>query len=258
MKQAFLFLSCQLSKAAAKTFDEISTATIFEGNITRLLYHKKDANHQDIVDDENVFYFSDEILVDLKYRPLGEKLIPGNNHFPLLKFFKENPDYDYYWCIEDDVRYTGDWSHLFSHFENSDKSFISSYIHRYSDDPKWPWWLTLKYSDKWIKPEYLIRSFNPIYRISRDALAFIDQELLDGWEGHHEVLFATLLHAEGFGLMDFGGVGEFVSQGSENKFYLGNFMQNNGIGGMGSTFRWRPVHEKIGAMPNKLYHPVKG
>ncbi|MBA0883536.1 DUF3405 domain-containing protein [Flavobacterium sp. BBQ-18] len=139
MKQAFLFLSCRLSNAVIDTFNEIATATNSEKNITRLLYHLKEANYQKEISDKDVFYFSDEILIGLEYKPLGEKLIPGNNHFPLLKFYKEHPHYDYYWCIEDDVRYTGNWDHFFNHFENSDKSFISSHIQRYADDPQWPY-----------------------------------------------------------------------------------------------------------------------
>lgn len=257
MKQAFLFLSCQLSNAVINTFNNIVTATNSEKNITRLLYHQKDLNQQKEIDNKDVFYFSDSILTDLKYKALGEKLIPGNNHFPLLKFYKEHPHYDYYWCIEDDVRYTGNWAHFFNHFENSDISFISSHIQRYADDPQWPWWQTLAYNDQTLKSKYLVRSFNPIYRISKEALNFIDQELLDGWQGHHEVLFPSLLSAAGFDLMDFGGKGEFVSTGDENKFYLGNYAQNSYLEDEEPTFRWRPIHEKIGEISNKLYHPVK-
>lgn len=257
MKQAFLFLSCQLSNAVINTFNNIVTATNSEKNITRLLYHQKDLNQQKEIDNKDIFYFSDSILTDLKYKPLGEKLIPGNNHFPLLKFYKEHPHYDYYWCIEDDVRFTGNWAHFFKYFENSDIPFISSHIQRFTDDPQWPWWNTLVYNGKTLETEYLIRSFNPIYRISKEALHFIDQKLLEGWQGHHEVLFPTLLNAAGFDLMDFGGKGEFVSTGDENKFYLGNYAQNSYLEDEEPTFRWRPIHQKIGEIPNKLYHPVK-
>lgn len=257
MKQAFLFLSCKLSNAVIGTFNEIKAATNSGKNTTVLLYHQKESNHQKEISDRDVFYFSDEILIELGYKPLGEKLIPGNNHFPLLKFYKENPYYDYYWCIEDDVRYTGNWAHFFSHFENSDKSFVSSHIQRYVDDPQWPWWRTLMYNDKTPKSEYKLSSFNPIYRISKEALSFVDQKLLEGWQGHHEVLFPTLLSAAGFDIMDFGGKGEFVSEGNENKFYFGNYTQNSNMENIASTFRWRPIHENIGEIPNKLYHPVK-
>lgn len=257
MRQAFLFLSCNLSNAAMNTFNEIYSATNSKKNTTDILYHQKDSDPKKKIENKDAFYFTDNILTDLNYKPLGEKLIPGNNHFPLLKFYKENPHYDYYWFIEDDVRYTGNWARFFEYFENFDKSFISSHIRRFTDDPDWPWWNTLVYNDKTLETEYLIRSFNPIYRISKEALSFIDQELLDGWQGHHEVLFPSLLSAAGFDLMDFGGRGEFVSQGNENKFYFGNYTQNSEIENIESTFRWRPIHEKIGQIPNKLYHPVK-
>ncbi|WP_035141091.1 DUF3405 domain-containing protein, partial [Flavobacterium daejeonense] len=257
MKQVFLFLSCQLSKTAIDTFTKIYKTTKSKKHTTYLLYHLKGNNQQKEIDDEDVFYFTDNILTDFNYKSLGEKLIPGNNHFPLLKFYKENPDYDYYWCIEDDVRYTGNWAHFFEYFENFDKSFISSHIQRFVDDPYWPWWGTLAYNGMTLKKKYFIRSFNPIYRISKEALSFIDQELLNGWQGHHEVLLPTLLYAGGFEIMDFGGKGEFVSNGDEDKFYFGNYIQNSDIENTASTFRWRPIHEKMGEIPNKLYHPVK-
>lgn len=257
MKQAFLILSCQLSNSVVNTFNEIVEATNSKKNITCLLFHQKGFNHQKEISDKDVFYFSDEILIDLKYNAIGSKLIPGNNHFPLLKFYKENPNYNYYWCIEDDVRYTGNWAHFFSYFESCDKSFISSHMQRYADDQQWGWWNTLIYNGKTPKSEYKIRSFNPIYRISKEALNFIDQKLLEGWEGHHEVLFPTLLNAGGFDLLDFGGIGEFVLEDNENKFYFGNYAQNSELENSESTFRWRPIHDKIGEIPNKLYHPVK-
>lgn len=81
MKQAFLLLSCQLSNSVIETFNEIVATTNSEKNITCLLYHQKGGNHQKVVNDKYVFSFSDEILIDLKYKPLGEKLIPGNNLF---------------------------------------------------------------------------------------------------------------------------------------------------------------------------------
>ncbi len=65
------------------------------------------------------------------------------------------------------------------------------------------------------------------------------------------------MNAGGFEIMDFGGKGEFVSNGDEDKFYFGNYIQNNEIENTASTFRWRPIHEKMGEIPNKLYHPVK-
>lgn len=55
---------------------------------------------------ENLFVFTSDVLNELGYTPIEKgKLVPGSNHFPLLKFFKENQCYDYYWLVEDDVRF---------------------------------------------------------------------------------------------------------------------------------------------------------
>lgn len=257
IRHAFLFLCNQPSNSALNTFQDICCATKGAYNHTSLLYHfNNDKVPQDIKDVE-AYYFTDEVLNRLGYTPLGDKLVPGNNHFPLLKFFKEFPDYDFYWCIEDDVRFTGDWAKLFNAFNNNPADFISSHIQRYKEEPQWPWWDTLKFDNYTLSLDKRLKSFNPVYRISKDALLFIDESLKDGWCGHHEVLFPTLLENVGFKLLDFGGQGEFVPTGKNNEFYIGDYKNSIGLDNSKSTFKWRPVFSEVGNLKNKLYHPVK-
>ena len=56
--------------------------------------------------------FTSEILHGMGYQPIAATIVPGSNHFPLLKFYLENPGYDYYWVVEDDVFFTGEWTDL--------------------------------------------------------------------------------------------------------------------------------------------------
>lgn len=90
------------------------------------------------------------------------------------------------------------------------------------------WWDTLKFNSAPQSDAFKIRSFNPLFRISNEALRFIDQSLLQGWEGHYEVLLPTLLKTAGFSIAEFGGSGPYVLPGCENKFYLAS--ENDDLG----------------------------
>jgi hypothetical protein len=90
-----------------------------------------------------------------------------------------------------------------------------------------------------------IASFNPVYRISKEALSYLDQKQRAGWCGHFEVLIPTLLFRANFRLQDIGGSGQFVMPGEENRFYTKK------------TLRHSPAFDHVGWRKNKLYHPVK-
>lgn len=253
--QSFLLLTNKTSIPLIQKYREIFEASRDIGD-TVLLYHLDKGKPFVNAEGVKYFTFTDEVLSSLNYFPLGFTLVPGSNHFPLLKFYLSHPHYDYYWCIEDDVEYTGDWGAFFKDFYTLDSDFISSHIRRYRDEPEWHWWSALAHPYTTIPQEKRIRSFNPIYRISRNAMELIHRALLSKWCGHHEVLIATLLYESGYSIHDFGGKGEFVPEGFENKFYIANSPSDKGLLTDG-TMRWRPVFEKTGDKENKLYHPVK-
>jgi hypothetical protein len=202
------------------------------------------------------FIFTNDILERLNYIPLRDDVVT-NAHFVLMDFYLQHPFYDYYWFIEDDVRFTGNWSLLFDFFTRHpiQPDFISSLITTYQEAPVWNWWASLMHPVNQI-PMYLrIRSFNPVMRISNAALSCIHNMLRDKWIGHHEALLPTVLHLEGFHIADFGGDGPFVLPGQKERFYVTESMSNNvGVG----TMRFRPVIQPSEiTKENKLYHPVK-
>lgn len=202
--------------------------------------------------DEIIYTFED--LTGLGYPMIGESVVPGHTHFPLMAYYKEQVEKsDYYWLIEYDVRFSGAWHKLFDYFSDSSADFISSYIRHYSEEPNFYWW-DLKSSTEVIPLEKRVRSFNPIYRISARALDFLDKEQKNGWHGHYEVLVPTLLyHNDGFELLDFGGDGKFTKQ--KNKFYTSRTDKEGKI--TSGTMRYIPAMAEPGFKSNKLYHPVK-
>jgi len=110
--QSFLLLTNKTSLPLIQKYREIFEATQDIGD-TVLLYHLDKGEPNVKTKGINYFTFTDEILSSLHYFPLGFTLVPGSNHFPLLKFYLSHPNYEYYWCIEDDVDYSGDWGAFF-------------------------------------------------------------------------------------------------------------------------------------------------
>jgi len=224
-----------------------------------LLYHR-DLSNQNTpqLDFEDVFVFDNSILTSLGLEPIGSSLLPGSNHFPLFSFFHSNPDFDYYWVIEDDVFYNGEWKELFASFNPDAISadLITSHIRFFSDEPTWLWWHTLQSNNKAninnMKEQ--LASFNPIYRISKRALVYLELKMQQGWKGHHETLMPTLLFDAGFTLLDFGGSGRFSNE--INNYYKVSICSLNDFEHY-TTLRYRPLISIEEITDKLIYHPVK-
>lgn len=240
-EQSLLYLS---TKSNAWSLETFKTLQMVEGADVFFAYHQHEDSLPNALEELNTFSFTNSILHELGYSPIEERLLPGSNHFPLLKFYREHPDYDYYWMVEDDVRFSGDWNDFFGKFSENHSDFLSANIMYYAEEPDWYWWYTLKTGGEDIPKDLWVKSFNPIYRLSHQALKCIDEHLLKGWKGHHECFIPTLLHSKDFLLEDFGGKGSFVKEGNENLYYDDE------------CYGLRPI-QPDGKKINKLYHPVK-
>ena len=238
--QAILYLSSKSnawSITAYTALRKVASADVF------FAYHLRENELPDNLQGLEVFPFTDSILHDLGYTPIEDSLLPGSNHFPLLKFYREHPGYDYYWLIEDDVRFSGEWNLFFDAFTESDADFVSAYITAYRDEPEWYWWPTLETGEEDIKEREWLRSFNPVYRLSNKAMRYLDEHLLAGWKGHHECLIPTLLNHAGLKIEDIGGKGEYVREGNKDRFYDEE------------SYGLRPVLPQT--REGRLFHPVK-
>lgn len=179
---------------------------------------------------------------------------PGNVELPVLLFFKTHPEYDRYWTIEYDVRFTGRWDTLLSAFEASDADLVGTTLTRYAEIPDWFHWPSLDLRGKRIAEDQYLRGFLPIYRLSRRALEQLDRDYREGVSGHLECLIPTLLNHVGMTIEDIGGDGEFVRPGNVNRFYRNTPTRGNLEPG---TFVFRPIMERPGNEPDTLWHPVK-
>lgn len=244
MKQAVLYLTNKSNEWTLSAFHALEQSLQGKADVYFAYHQQGDVLPVSLQNIENLFVFTSDVLNELGYTPIERgKLVPGSNHFPLLKFFKENQGYDYYWLVEDDVRFSGEWKDFFGSFASCTSDFLSSVIETKAENPNWYWWTSLKTGNEVIAEEKLLKSFNPIYRLSRQALACIDAYLRIGWMGHHEVLLPTLLYNKGFLVEDFGGEGAFVCPENKAKFYDDTSMRIAPV---------LPDDRK-----NYLFHPVK-
>jgi hypothetical protein len=245
-KQAFLLVTNQLTKKIVEQYYLLKSATADLGEVY-ILYHASNGTEDKLKsysEQLNIEVFTDDILRNIGYTPIKNALVPGSNHFPVLQFYLDHSQYSYYWSIEDDVVFNGDWKKFFNNVSTHEFDFITSHIRRYSDVPDWSWWNSFKQPQEDLDKPELVNSFNPIYRISDKALSYIHNCLITGYSGHHEVLIVTLLNRSGFKIADF----------SDTENELTPTLSYCTL----KTMRWVPVFLFIGFNKNKLYHPVKG
>ena len=244
MKQAVLYLTNKSNEWTLSAFHALEQSLQGKADVYFAYHRQGDVLPVALQNIENLFVFTLDVLNELGYTPIEKgKLVPGSNHFPLLKFYKENQGYDYYWLVEDDVRFSGEWKEFFDSFASCTSDFLSSVIETKAENPNWYWWSCLKTGNEAIAVDRLLRSFNPIYRLSSQALACIDDHLRKDWIGHHEVLLPTLLYNKGFLLEDFGGERIFGRPENNAKFYDDTSMRIAPV---------LPDDRK-----NYLFHPVK-
>lgn len=244
MKQAVLYLTTKSNEWTLSSFHALEQSLQGKADVYFAYHQQGDVLPVSLQNIENLFVFTSDVLKELGYTPIERgKLVLGSNHFPLLKFYKENQGYDYYWLVEDDVRFSGEWKDFFGSFASCTSDFLSSVIGTKAENPTWYWWTSLKTGNEVIAEEKLLKSFNPIYRLSSQALVCIDAHLRIGWMGHYEVLLPTLLYNKGFLLEDFGGEGTFVRPENNAKFYDDTSMRIAPV---------LPDDRK-----NYLFHPVK-
>lgn len=244
MKQAVLYLTTKSNEWTLSSFHALEQSLQGKADVYFAYHQQGDVLPVSLQIIENLFVFTSDVLKELGYTPIERgRLMPGSNHFPLLKFYKENQGYDYYWLVEDDVRFSGEWKDFFGSFASCTSDFLSSVIETKAENPTWYWWTSLKTGNEVIAEEKLLKSFNPIYRLSSQALVCIDAHLRIGWMGHYEVLLPTLLYNKGFLLEDFGGEGTFVRPENNARFYDDTSMRIAPV---------LPDDRK-----NYLFHPVK-
>lgn len=178
-----------------------------------------------------------------------------NIDLPLMWYFHENPQYDYYWVMEYDVRFTGEWPGFFGHFAASRSDLLATTLFDFEFRPSWDNWGTLE-SPRPVPERERVRALFPLYRLSNSALRALHEAYSEGWSGHYEVTIPTILKTRGFTLEDFGGSGKYVAAGNHNRFYQ-NSPERAGLAPGTFTVAANQISSS-GYPPNLLWHPIKG
>lgn len=180
---------------------------------------------------------------------LGYRYLYGENFFDNLNYvtiwFSKKYEYNNYWVIEDDVIFNGNWYDFFSKIPK-DYDYIASYLKYKHEEPDWWYWRDFTMPDGSLVPETQyrqLRSFNPIYRLSKLAILELSEVYEMGFCGHFELTMPTFLHFKGLKMGDLGGKSFKIL---DTPLYLEHI------------HRWRPqiLMEEI-TRPNMIYHPVK-
>jgi hypothetical protein len=180
------------------------------------------------------------------------KLIPGNCDLPPLLFRRQQPQYEQYWVVEDDVEYSGEIHSLFAGLERRTGDLLAAHLAR--GYAAWTYASMLRATDPAVTPASSWLVFLTFYRISGAALDVIDRYYRAGWSAHSENAWATILKHAGMTVVDFGGAGEFVAEADRNKRYHG--LANDGFEKSGS-FGTMNIRLRAGRQKDMLWHPIK-
>ena len=90
---------------------------------------------------------------------------------PLLRFFVDYPNYEHYWIIEYDVRFTGHWSTVLTDLKSSCSDLLCASLLARARMPDLLAALVGR-GDGWrpVNPENFIKGFMPFCRVSNAAM----------------------------------------------------------------------------------------
>ena len=63
-----------------------------------------------------------------------------HTEYQVIDFYLQNPHYDFYWRIDYDVRYNGEWVDFFRCFIDNKADLLGTYLKAYKNDPHWLHW----------------------------------------------------------------------------------------------------------------------
>lgn len=228
-----------------------------------LLMQKSDATSSAIADSSDTGAAVSEFAPRQLTRDLdipflnGKSLVPGSTHFPVLDFARRAPHYRYFFLIEFDVDFSGNWRELVEEVAGASPDLATCHVRTFDQSPRWYWWRSFRPSEAdrdWADDRgNLIKSFNPIYCISRRGIDWVEAAHRSGWVGHYEILFATIIKRHGGRILDLADEGFCAGREQDPLRFLTEARR--------STMRWRPEVTPIEfsrrARGRTLFHPVK-
>jgi len=202
-----------------------------------------------------VHFFDYDRLRSGARRVIGNHVVPGNEHLVVLDFYRNYPGFEYYWFIEYDVVFTGNWAVLIDAVQEDSVDLLAGHIRSLHEEPEWAWWETLDLPGCSLPRSDWLRTFGPIYRISRHGLQVLNDHVKMGWSGHFEGLIPCVMRSASLSIGDLGGTGLWTPKQRRHQFYS-SFSSAAGFLNAG-TLRARPAHYLPRLRRNTIFHPVK-
>jgi hypothetical protein len=211
-----------------------------------------------------VLEYSADDLTALPYPGKAAQFDPlnfiGNADLVPMKFFLDRPDYDHYWIVEYDVRFSGAWPELFADLSSSGADLLCTTMQTWAENPNWAHWGTLNAGGEDVPLERRVKGFMPFCRLSHTLLAACDARYRRGWSGHSEVIWPTIASLAGLLLEDIGGNGSFTPAARRGRYYQNTPSEWSQFPG---TFVYRPSFADRNLFgpqchfAGTLWHPVK-
>lgn len=233
-KTVILLLTYRDSKEVQNVFDKLK-GDLGNSYDFKILFNRKTSDPLQNINEDECYFFPDDIIRTMGFNPFinDENPFNGNDHYPLFKFAREH-SYEQYWVIEDDVRFSGDWSVFFNALNQYSSDYFGSSFNRNLSGN--------------------LKSFNAIYMLSHKAITMLDLFFTKTQiTHHHENSIAQILFTHGYTIRDFGGISAFCPVELREGFY--NNLYDKGFAGV--TLRATDAFKTWGQVPNKIYHPVK-
>lgn len=146
--------------------------------------------------------------------PYTTRSLWHNVEFQMILIRLHLPQFNRYWYVEYDVRYTGDWGRLMDLAAVRPDSFLGTYTGpRSAENVRWNWW---NFAPRGCAS--LWRAFLPLWRISGEAIDLLDTRYRDGRTGYCEVAMPSLLKEAGMEIGELADCG--IQYGRDTYTYL--------------------------------------
>lgn len=197
-------------------------------------------------------FFDFSALKQMAKSVIGSGIVPGNCHLRSIDYYRRFPNYRFYWFIEYDVVYTGNWAALISSLAEDQSDLLAAHVRTLADDPDWFWKESLKTEPDNLRRDEWIFAFLPVHRISARGLEAVAEKVRDGWTGHFEALVPSSLAHCGLRISDIGGSGAWTPKDRIHRHYVD---WRKGLHhGYGGSLQYRPSI-RLRLIRNRLYHP---
>ncbi len=233
------------------------------GTVVEVRQHST-APHRPSTNKPNALVLSDEDLARLsphRFRQMKENsagVVGGYVDLVHISAALSLGGFDFYWFIEYDVDFSGDWSTFFRAFESSTADVLTTNVRPRSAAEAWMHWRWTTHPDD-VDPQKLTRSFMPIGRLSRRLVELYAHEA-GSWAGHYEALYPTMALHFGLSVEDIGAAGPFTPSHRRGRFYYTGASSALDVGSLrafppvGTTY-YPQSGERLPL--DHLWHPIK-